>query len=294
MSLIIEFNLGYGMKRTFRFGFTLSLIISSTAFSAADPVEGWYLGLLGQLSHAPNQRLTAIVHSFPPYTAEPLILGVNKPVTLGPVGGGAGASLGYKINMFRVEGELLFNINNYEEYKTGSCTLISPNAVGPRGEGCTYPIYENLWGLGFKGNKMDFYGLINGFVDFNFLFSDPNINIIPYLGLGLGGAFMRSHAEFRSNKYAPIPYPFPSSPPAVSPKISIDSNQSGLAVQGIVGVSWYLDDFATIGVDFRYIAAVNSNNLNIDNPVKSVGISQFGISTINLTFTFALEKGEEG
>ena len=252
------------MKRIIKFGVILGLLLSSKAFSI-NPVQGWYFGLLGQISHAPNDSITTTTNGF-------TINGGN--INLSPVGGGAGTSIGYKINMFRVEGEFLFNINNYGELHLGPCTLVSPNVVSPQG---TCPAFIEDNGLAFNGNKMGFYGLVNAFYDFTS--SDPNVRFVPYLGVGFGGALIRNHALFTNSKYAPDA--------SISISTSVDSNNGSFALQGIVGFYYYLDDFTTMGLDYRYVSALSSNSGGTSS------ISQFGINTLNVTFTFALEKGEQ-
>ncbi|VEB38721.1 Uncharacterised protein [Legionella sainthelensi] len=251
------------MKQIIKFGFILSFL-SSSAFSL-EPVQGFYFGLLGQISHTPNTDLTFTINNVP-YTGQ---------VTLGPVGGGVGASIGYKIQNFRLETEFLYNINNYGEFQVGTCTLISPTVVG-RYEGC--PTYVQETGLGFNGNTMGFYGLFNAFYDF--MSFNHDTSFVPYLGFGLGAALIRNQGNIESTEYS-----------GIDPAIQFTSNtsQGGFALQGIVGFNYYLDDFTTMGLDFRYVSTMMSNNNNNNSSSSS---SQFGISTINLVFNFALEKGD--
>ncbi|KTC90930.1 outer membrane beta-barrel protein [Fluoribacter dumoffii] len=258
------------MRQMIKFGFILGLVASSNAFSA-DPVEGLYLGLLGQLSHAPNTNFNFNLNGTT----------YDGSLKLSVVGGGVGTSLGYKIKNFRLEGEFLFNINNYGSLTVGSCTLISPSVLGPNGT-CPTEIEES--GLGFNGYTMGFYGLFNTFYDF--LSSDPNVNFVPYLGVGLGGALLKNHALFHSNNQC-------ISLNSCSPIISetFDSSSNGFAIQGIVGFSYYLDDFTTLGLDFRYLSTVNFNKNNSTTSSNSNN-GNYGIGTINLTANFALEKAD--
>ncbi|MBI2785048.1 MAG: hypothetical protein HYX60_01545 [Legionella longbeachae] len=265
------------MKQLAKIGFICALIISNNAFSI-ERVEGWYFGLLGEISHAPNSQFEVLFNDIL-YAGE---------VNLSPVGGGAGASVGYRISNFRLESELLFNINNYGELQINGCTFISPNVLGPKG--CSVNIEASQ--LGFNGNTMGFYGLFNVYYDF--LSSDSEKNFFPYVGLGAGGVWLRSHSQFSTNKQAialGIAEPF---------SVSSDSSSFGIAAQGIIGVAWYLDSYTTIGLDFRYVSAFNAGNPeSINNNLAPFGItlvnpngtSQYGISTINLTATFALERG---
>jgi opacity protein-like surface antigen len=255
------------MRQIIKFGFMLGLIISNGAFSA-EPVQGIYLGLQGQISHAPNTNITATLDHQPPYSGQ---------IELGPIGGGGGISLGYRIQNFRLEGEFLFNYNGYGELHLGSCTLVSPNVFSPEGNCSAYPYVENN-ALGFNGSTMGFYGLFNVYYDF--LSSDPNKNYFPYIGLGLGGALIKNHALFQTNKQDES-----LGVPVVS--YTFDSSSTALAVQGILGFAANIDDFTTVGLDFRYVSAIQigtGSNHNTD--------SQYGISTLNLTATFALDRGD--
>ncbi|QMT61173.1 outer membrane beta-barrel protein [Legionella sp. PC997] len=262
------------MRQIIKFGFILGLAASSRAF-CYEPVQGLYLGLLGQVSHATNLDLDFSLTQLPS-------LGTVGAVQLGPVGGGLGASLGYKIQNFRLEGEFLFNINNYGQLTAGSCTLISPAVLGPEG---TCPAEVVDVGLGFNGYTIGLYGFFNAFYDF--LSSDPNVNFVPYLGVGVGGADILNHAVFQSNEQC---IALGTCSPIVNE--SFDTSHFGFAAQGIIGFNYYIDDFTTIGLDFRYVSTFNFSNNNNSSSTTNSSNNSFGISTINLTGNFALEKGD--
>lgn len=259
------------MRQLIKFGFIVGLTISSHVFSA-DPVQGLYVGVLAGVSHASNPQLNFSVNQS----------SYNPTITLGPIGGGGGFSLGYKVNRFRLEGEFLFNINNYSEAKIGPCTLISPTVLGPQGT-CPEFIEDN--NIGFKGNTAGLYGLFNVF--FDFLSIDTNVNFVPYVGLGVGGAIIQNKIQIQNSQYA--------SSDAVQISIDKTVSKNGIAGQGIIGFSYYLDDFATIGMDFRYLTTVKSNSSNSRTNFNSNANSnsQFGIATINFTGNFALDKGNK-
>lgn len=264
------------MKHFIKFGFIVGLTLSSQAFSS-DPVQGIYLGLLGQISRTisnPNVNFNIGNSQFS--------LADTSPVTLSPVGGGAGFSLGYRINTVRLEGQFLFNINNYGELKVGSCTLISPNVMGPEGT-CPAAISNDQGiGLGFNGNTTGIYGMFNVFYDF--LSSDPNTKMFPYIGVGLGGAIIKNKANFASNQYNALGSTF---------STTVSTSNNGFAAQGIIGVGSYLDDFATIGIDIRYTSAFNPSNNNNTTTSSNGSSRQLGIVTLNFTGTYALDKGSE-
>lgn len=260
------------MKQLIKFGFLFGLTVSNNVFSV-EPVQGVYFGILGQISHAtPNPQLN--------FTINDLSLSGSGPITLSPVGGGAALSLGYRIERVRLEGELLFNINNYGELTVGSCTLVSPNVIGPEGT-CPSAIDNNTGiGLGFNGNTIGLYGMFNVFYDF--ISSDTNVKIFPYIGAGLGGAIIRNSAKFASNKYNTSGY---------NTFYTVNTSNTGFAAQGIVGVGSFMDDFATIGMDLRYTSAFKPNSSGSSG--SSGGSAQFGIITLNFTGTFALDKGNK-
>lgn len=256
------------MKHLIKFGFICGMTFSSSVF-CLDPVQGLYLGVQAGISHgSPN----------PPVNFTYLGNTYSSTATLGPAGGGGGFSLGYRMNNVRVEGEFLFNINSYGQLTLGSCTLLSPSVVGPRG---TCP--NTFTGIGFNGNTVGLYGMFNVFYDF--MSSDTTKTFFPYIGLGLGGAIIKNTAKFG-----------PSEGSTATPVFfNVTSSKGGLAGQGILGFGYYLDDFATLGLDFRYTStfSTNSNKTSTSTSSTSKTNSQFAIATINLTATFALEKTKD-
>ena len=261
------------MKQLIKFSLLSSLVLSSSVYAssyASDPVQGFYLGLLGEISHISNIDATVIVNQ-DPYVGT---------ISVGPVGGGAGGAIGYKVQSFRFEGELLVNANSFGELKVGNCTLISPAVLGPKG---ICPAAINQYGssitngLGFKGTSLGIYGLFNAYYDF---LPGPSSDrkAIPYIGLGLGYAQIKNTIQIQNNQYI-----FSGLTPI---SVSSSVSKSGVAGQGIIGVSYYLDDYAVVGVDFRYLTSSNSQKTNTSN---SNG-SRFGVSTINFVGSFALGK----
>lgn len=261
------------MRQIIKLGFILGLVASNNAFST-DRVEGLYFGLLAQLSHPSSQDLNFTINGI-------TSLGT---IQLQPIGGGMGASLGWRIRNFRVEAETLFNFNNYGSMQVGSCKLISPQVLGP--EGVCDPFFVET-GLGFKGYTIGVYEFINGFYDF--ISSDPDKNFFPYIGVGIGGAYLSNTAIFHSNSQC-------ISLNTCSPIIdnaNFSSSTTGFAAQGILGFNYFLDDFTSIGLDVRYSSTFNFNkNNNTTTPTSNNSASNFGIATINLTGNFALAKAD--
>jgi hypothetical protein len=268
------------MRQLIRFGLILGLL-SNSAFGF-EPVQGVYLGLLGDVSYTRPSPLV----DYSPFG----IFGSR--VTLSPVGGGGGFSIGYRISPVRLEGELLFNINNYGELPLGTCTLVSPNVLGPQPLSLTVfgaqpavciedPVLSQS-GIGFDGNTSGFFGLFNIFYDF--LSCDTEKRFFPYIGAGVGGGVIRNTADFKSNVFSP----FLVSPVLIPYSDRVSSSTGTLAGQGIIGFGYFIDDFATLGLDFRYLGTFRTNKGTATTTTTSS--SSVGIASINITATFALEK----
>jgi hypothetical protein len=261
------------MRPLIKLSFTFALIMNSSVF-AADPVTGFYFGVLGELSYA-----TVSNSQFSFATSEGTL---TTNAQLQPVGGGGAFSLGYRANsLFRFEGELLFNTNNYKDATIGTCTLVSANIVSPQGNCTNYPVIVNN-GLGFNANILGVYALANAYFDILPINSDSNL--FPYVGGGAGGAYIRNSAKLQNDK----------APPAGATLINVTANstKTNFAVQGIVGIGYYMDDFATLGLDFRYISTLSTkkNNNTTTSSKNLVGSGSYGVATLNITATFALEK----
>lgn len=254
------------MKQLIQLNYLCALLACGNAF-ATDPVQGFYLGVLAGVTHAPNTQINFTIDD----------VAYSGAITLQPVGVDGGFSLGYRVQQFRVEGELLLGYNSYNEFKTGSCTLISPSVVGPQG---TCPTFVEEQGLGFKGNTTGMYGLVNFFYDF--VPTNPNANsMVPFVGLGIGMGIIKNSGQIQNNQYFDNGYT-----PVI---ITASQSKSSIAGQGMFGINYYIDDFTTIGIDYRYLSTFssNSNSATTSNSVSK----QFAINTINFTANFALEKG---
>jgi len=107
--------------------------------------------------------------------------------------------------------------------------------------------------------------LIGGFVNLIYEFYSPysTWDFYPYLGLGAGYTKVRNNIKISINDII-----------LERDRVS----QSVAAGQGIVGVGYYMDDFTTFGLDYRYMA---TGKLNILNDRK------LSIHTINFVLNFA-------
>lgn len=247
------------MKQLIQLGLLSNLLINSTAF-AVNPEQGFYLGLLGEMSSGPANHEIAFIE--PP---DPTIW-VGK-VDNSRIGGGGGAMLGYRYHQFRVEGEFLYNWNGSGSVDIGDCTLQSPIVQTPTGI-CPQDHFQAN-NLGFNGSVATMYGLANVFWDFINYDSD-NTSVFPYVGLGIGYARLTSRGNFIRNYYTLD----------VTSRGSSRTFTSG-AAQGILGLGLFMDDFTWAGMDYRYLTT---------NTLKDYGNKRYAINSLNFTVSLSFDK----
>lgn len=157
----------------------------------------------------------------------------------------SGLQLGYKIRNLRLEME-----GNY--INAGASKLQAGNIVIQN---------RNSDLLVLKGSN----SLVGGFVNLIYEFYSPysTWDFYPYLGFGAGYTRVRNNLKISTAN------------------IILDHDgvsQSVAAGQGIIGAGYYMDDFTTFGLDYRYMA---TGKLNILNDRK------LNIHTVNFVLNFA-------
>lgn len=273
------------MKRSSQFALT-SLFLANSVF-AATPSEGWYWGLMGGLSYTPSidisgpnplpfLQINQIINPNPvPVTSNSTFVSyvtglpiVNRahpslsyatvssaftPTMNGSleykVGGNFGTQLGYRICNFRAEGELVFNYAPLSQVKIGGVSI-------KRHVTLTNPIR-------LSGQSVVGAGLINGYYDFYDEENDPTW--VPYLGLGIGYAYVRNSVTFS------LPYLYIN-----SFSLNVKGNESAPIGQAILGISYYASDDLSIGLDYRYITTRTISSIN----------SRIQTNTLNLNFNY--------
>lgn len=264
------------MNQLLKLSLLASMVLSTNAF-ALSPVQGFYGGLMGEISHGPSSDTIV-------FTEDGMIF--TGTVGFSSLSGGAGTYLGYKYKHFRAEGEFLYNRISTGPLKVGTCTIESPNVVTPSGD-CPAGVYDNFQDdqLSFQGNSTAVYGLFNVYWDF-FNEANNDYSIAPYLGAGIGIASVKNASELYSTVYGSS---------QGQSKIG-----SGAAAQGILGVNYFLDDFTWASIDYRLLATkvkltpnttnntVTAVSTTIDNNVES---TSYILNTINFTINFAFDKG---
>ena len=130
----------------------LSFLIIATPSIAATPINGWYTGAFGGYAYVPGNVDTTslgLTHSNSTYQA----------------GYDAGASLGFKSNPLRYEGEVTYLKANVSDFKINQTRALNPTG------------YSNA-AVGLANVYYDFLGL-----------ATP---LQPYLGAGIGYAWVQS------------------------------------------------------------------------------------------------------
>ncbi len=256
------------MKRS---GLLALLLAASPAF-AVNPVQGWYGGIQLGVNYTPSTQYTFPTTfdrpvNFPDVQISPYFDLINLEVpagttlklyyaTMGQIAG----QVGYRCNKFRVEGQLGYNNSPYNSLKINNVTLnINDQTIITR-RGNNYT---------FDGATNTMYGMLNGYYDF--IPSEPDANFAPYIGAGVGYAYLQnifniSVTDTSLNNY----------------DLKVTRSISTPAVQGIVGASYFMDDFTAFGLDFRYfVTTTKSQILNANAQILSV----------NLTFNGAFNLG---
>lgn len=224
----------------------LGTFLLNTATFAANPAPGLYAGIMGGGSYSPRLNF-AIVNPF---------TGVYTPGKLGyKAGGNGGGQLGYRICKFRLEGEVNFNYIPFDKL-TISNFYIRNNV----------PVY----GVGMKGETQFIAGLFNAY--YEMYQPDGSIyGLVPYVGVGVGFANVQSRAKFYFNQVL------------IAGSQEKDSNSTAIA-QAILGASYFLDDFTTVGLDVRYIGSRRINVLN----------ERLQVLTLNVILNFSFDTPEQG
>ena len=170
--------------------------------------------------------------------------------------GNFGGQIGYRINDFRVELEGLYNHAPYDKitFTTANETFILKSKQ-----------IANT--LTMKGNTDLITGMVNAYFDF-FPFVGSQSNFVPYIGGGAGYANVRNKIKLYQGKN-------------VISGSNVSENKGTFIAQAIAGASYFLDDFTTISVDYRFLSTGRVSPFN----------NRTQINSINLLFNGAFDFG---
>ncbi len=252
----------------------LSGLMLSTTLFAASPIPGWYISLMGTGSYMPsldftlspgaasgmNILLVNLIKEYVPVSILPP-LNFTRKIEITYKGGGGGAGLvGFRNGNYRLEGELMYIINQYSSLQAGNVVFKSHQTPFPAG------FSRSPFGKSMSGHTSLTSLLINGYYDFFNEQSDSNF--VPYLGLGVG----YSQVENELNLYIMNNLN--------ETKINLYSKRekSGAFIgQLIAGAGYLFDDYLGIGLDYRYLRTGKISSLasNIQAHTLNFNMSVF-------------------
>ncbi len=246
------------------------LTITTSATYAFNPQPEWYAGLIVGANYAANVKFTYVNDVTP---SNPT--GIKRPGQLGhDIMGGFGGQIGYRFcDNFRVEFEGIYNNSPYSYLRLNDVTIHSPD-TSPE--------------LRISGATQSGVGTFNIFYD---MFGDYSSKAVPYIGAGVGYAYIANKIEFYYNDVL-LGSGFQD---RVLNRFGItksDKSRSGIVAQGIVGISYYLDDYASFGLDGRYMVSqeqtiIARQTTRVSNQFDAV----YKLYTVNIVFNSAFDCG---
>lgn len=215
-----------------------TLCIGHQSIYAINPVQALYGGISLGGSYMPSSS----------FTVKNPITNLTLPGKLTrSVLGNFTADLGYRIHHYRVEGELFINSNPYQSLAIGGYTINKNSSSSTT--------------LALGGQTTIGAFLANGFYDF--YSTEEGCNVAPYVGIGIGYAYVMNSINFYYNNIK-------------IPNSTFTYNTGAPAAQGIIGLSYFLDNFATVGIDFRYFATSKISKLDTTPQVASINLTVNG------------------
>ena len=238
------------MNGTYKIKFVNKHLVFSTLFlvswsaCAVNPVPGFYAGIMLGVNYSPSISL-----DFPYPETNVVTSGTAFYSILGNIAGQAG----YRCNHLRVEGELFYNNNPIRSLELGTTTF---NSVSK---------YSSSEAVKAQTNTGAF--MINAFYDF--YTPGQTVYFSPYVGLGIGYAYVNTTTKFYDNSY-------------YIPGTNITESGAAPGGQVILGLGYFLDDFTTVGLDLRYFST--------KGPVATFN-SRMQIATVNITINGSFDRG---
>ncbi len=256
---------------------------------ALNPVDGNYGGLFIGVSDSPGSSFTLSqpVSFTGPNTSLSFQSGSISRSVLGAVGG----ELGYRFcTNYRVEIEAFYNNNHFKSLTINDLSLTSP-FVTPSltNASVTYNNVENTADPHIQGDTNTGAGMINAFYDFFIPSQDGYSVVVPYVGIGIGYAYVQNALQFYRVQIN-------TSETNDSREIfEVWQTRSTLAGQAIAGLSYFMDDFTWFSLDLRYWATkadtptskytvITPSELTTVNSTVNVFGKNTQILSINLTF----------
>jgi hypothetical protein len=258
-----------------KYGIIAFFVYSSTA-NSINPLSGWYAGLILGGSKAASSDLYLLPVSSGKTiriaVVEDAIAILEKEstgvLTYGLMGN-VGGQVGYRIKNFRVEGEVVYNNNQFYKLEFPGQTIYNNGSNSTTSTSIQQLITQDARSsdtLQLSGYTNTFAFMANGFYDF--YLRDYTTHFVPYVGAGIGYALRTSTLSFLYNgEYLN--------------ELSFTERRNQIAGQGIIGLSYFLSDYNSFSLDYRYLASPRTN-------IRGTERGSFNINpklyTINLVF----------
>ncbi len=222
----------------------IAALFACMSTHALDLEPGWYAGAILGANYTPK---VAINTAYPLNDTGRTVSSSLSYSYMGAVGG----QMGYRIDNYRLEGEFLFNNSPYAGITVGQ-RYFSAGTVGPNG-------------FQFQGATNTYALLFNAYYD---LFSiEDERNLIPYMGLGVGGEIVQNTLALNFNGISYTPQ-------------KTKANNEQFAFQGTIGAAYYWDECTSLALDFRYLTGTGKT---INGYFNSVTVRP-SVVTLNLVF----------
>lgn len=241
--------------------FILLFVLIAQPTYALNPQPGWYAGLIVGANYAENVAFNYVDRR-----------GQLQPGQLGhDIMASIGGQVGYRwCDNFRLELEGIYNNSPFSYLRLNDVTIHSPDTSTE---------------LRLKGQSQSGVGTFNIFYDF---FGDYSSNAVPYIGVGIGYAYIVGQIEFYYNDVLLSDQFFDTT------GIDIDRptsrSKSGLAGQAIAGISYYLDDFSYFALDGRYLVSQKQTLVNQQvRRTSNVIDAQYQLWSLNIVFNGAFD-----
>lgn len=244
------------------------LITPSCITHALNPQPAWYAGLIVGANYAANVKFT-YVNAVTPENPT----GIKRPGQLGhDIYASIGGQIGYRFcDNYRFEFEGIYNNNPYSYLRLNNVTIHSP---------------DTSTGLRLSGQTQSGVGTFNLFYD---LFGDYSSQAVPYIGAGIGFAYIVNQFKFYYND--------------VELGTNLDNflltrydttisskSRSGLVGQVIAGISYYLDDYAYFALDGRYMTSQKQTIVTRQTQrVQNQFDARYQQYSVNLVFNSAFD-----
>lgn len=253
----------------------LALFCTTNGY-AQEMASGFYGELLATVSSLPS------FHNLGTYRPTSIDLTGDPASPYGPIlyqtarlksqyGGGGGGAFGYRYNCFRLEGELIYNVNAAHELTYPATTTSSFLDVKNNSKTATSMNQPFL-----AGQTDEIFGFLNFYYDF-IPSAKSETSLYPYLGAGLGYQKMQTVTKFKAKDWTVTPtsssqkidnvivsgvngYSYPPCPDGtttcVDGGISTTSryfHANQVVGQAIVGLGIEMDSYFNFFFDGRYI-----------------------------------------